>query len=76
MKSKFWLIIFCLLAACLVIGGCDKPGTGWFNIGNPKGQPLEVKVVADPNQEARIADLEKRVKTVEDWMERQGRRYK
>ena len=73
MKNKLWMI------ACLVLlVGCTKSdfAEGWMNIGNPKDRPLEVRVVADPNQEARIADLEKRVKTVEDWMERQGRRYK
>ena len=70
--------IIILLAACLIIGGCDiHPMTdGWLNIGNLKGRPLEVKVVNDPGQADRIKKLEERMEAVEAHLQRQGMRFK
>ena len=62
---KIWLIA----VACLVALGCgSSPAAEW----SPPPS-LEARV---QKLEAGIKDLKVRVETVEDWMGRQGRKYK
>ena len=69
--NRLWII----LAVLVVVAGCSQEE----RINIAKGQPLEVKLVNAPNpdQEAkRIAELQARVKTLEDWAVRQGGKFK
>jgi len=62
----------------LVVGGCDSRGPGWFNIGNPKGKPLEVKLVNAPSAdlEARVDALEREVRRLAEQEAKRSGRYK
>ena len=65
---KIWLMLFCLAVGL----------AAWAAIATYRGQHLEIRTVNAPNpaQDAEIKDLKARVKAVEEWQERQGRRYK
>ena len=70
-------LLWFMVAACLVVVGCDEISRMGIKIQNPKDSVLEVKIVNAPNpeQEAKNKAMEARLDQLEKWATKMGGRF-